>query len=340
MATKVELLTAFKSAIKPDVAKFSQADANSAAINAILETYNLKDASTREILARQPEVFAIVEQAIEELLPAAITDIMGGYAEVQTFARDAEPLFTIKKVGKARARLSIVEGARGGIYRARRLDNKNMTVPVKVMTVGTFVTLEEILLGTLSLAELMDNIAQGFVEQIYIKTVEAMRTAKTLAPAANIKSGNGVVAADLDALIRIAAAYGDPIIMGFRSAVANINNQTGWTGVTPNVAQADVDEIRKQGFVGLFHGTPVVELPNYLIDETNSGFVFKEGDLFILPTAAKPVKIAMKGDLHIEETAHPSGSREQNAHRLVGVGLMLANNVCVYTDTSITGGKY
>ena len=48
----------------------------------------------------------------------------------------------------------------------------------------------------------------------------------------------------------------------------------------------------------------------------------------------------MKGDLHIEETAHPSGSKEQNAHRLVGVGLMLANNVCVYTDTSIDGGKY
>lgn len=340
MATRTELLTVFKSAMKPNLAQFSQASADNAAINAILETYNLKDATSREILARQPEVFAIMEEAIEELLPAAVEDIMGDYAETKVFARDAEPLFTVSRVGKTRARMSIVEGARGGIYKARRLDNKNMTVPVKVMTVGTFITLEEILLNKVSLADLMANITQGFVEQIYIKTVEAMRTAKTLAPAANIKSGNGVQFDSLDSLIRIAAAYGSPVIIGFRSAVAKLNNATGWTGVTATLPDADKDDVRNRGFVGIYRGTPVVELPNYLIDETNSGFVFGEGDLFVLTTEGRPVKIAMKGDLHIEETAHPTGSREQNAHRLVGVGLLMANNVCVYTDTSITGGKY
>lgn len=340
MATRTELLTVFKSALKPNLAQFSQASADNAVINAVLETYNLKDASTREILARQPEVFAIMEEAIEELLPAAVEDIMGDYAETRVFARDAEPLFTVSRVGKARARMSIVEGARGGIYKARRLDNKNMTVPVKVMTVGTFITLEEIMLNKISLADIMANITQGFVEQIYIKTVQAMRTAKTLAPAANIKSGNGIQPNDLDALIRIAAAYGSPMIIGFKSAIAKINNATGWTGVTPTLPDADKDDVRNRGFVGVYHGTPVVELPNYLIDETNSGFVFGEGDLFVLTTEGRPVKIAMKGDLHIEETVHPTGSREQNAHRLVGVGLLMANNICVYTDTSISGGKY
>lgn len=340
MATRTELLTVFKSALRPNLAQFSQASADNAVINAVLETYNLKDASTREILARQPEVFAIMEEAIEELLPAAVEDIMGDYAETRVFARDAEPLFTVSRVGKVRARMSIVEGARGGIYKARRLDNKNMTVPVKVMTVGTFITLEEILLNKISLADLMANITQGFVEQIYIKTVQAMRTAKTLAPAANIKSGNGIQPNDLDALIRIAAAYGSPMIIGFKSAIAKINNATGWTGVTPTLPDADKDDVRNRGFVGVYHGTPVVELPNYLIDETNSGFVFGEGDLFVLTTEGRPVKIAMKGDLHIEETVHPTGSREQNAHRLVGVGLLMANNICVYTDTSISGGKY
>ena len=340
MATLVELKSAFKGAINPDVTKFSKEDANNAAINAILETYGLKGATARQIRAKQPEVFAIVEEVIEELLPKAVEDIVGGFVETRTFARDAEPIFEIKNIGKARARRGIVEGARGGIYKARRLDSKNFQVPVKVETVGAYVTLEEILLGTYSLSDLMSNITQGFVERIYVNCVKALRTAKTLAPAANIKSGAGFDGAALDELVRIAGAYGTPIIMGFRSAISKITNQVGWPGASPNVPVADLDETRNRGIVSVFHGTPVVELPNYLVDETNSEFIFKEGDIFVLPSDSRPVKVAMKGDLHIEENKHPSGSMEQQAHRMLGVGLYLANDICVYTDTEVTGGQY
>lgn len=340
MATLVELKSIFKGAINPDVTKFSKEDANNAAIKAILETYGLKDATARQIRAKQPEVFAIVEEVIEELLPKAVEDIVGGFVETKTFARNDEPVFEIKNIGKARARRGIVEGARGGIYKARRLDSKNFQVPVKVETVGAYVTLEEILLGTYSLSDLMSNITQGFVERIYINCVKALRTAKTLAPAANIKSGAGFDGEAVDKLVRIAGAYGTPIIMGFRSAISKITNQVGWTSASPNVPVADLDETRNRGIVSVFHGTPVVELPNYLVDETNSEFIFKEGDIFILPSDSRPVKVAMKGDLHIEENKHPSGSMEQQAHRMMGVGLYLANDICVYTDTAVTGGQY
>lgn len=337
---RVELLSAMKGAIAPDYTKFSQAQADEAVIKGILEVFGLNENSTaREINVHKVEIFALIEEAIEELLPKAIEDIIGGYTEVKTFARDAEPIFEIKKVGKSRARMSIIEGARGGIYKARRLDNKSFQVDVKVETVGAYVTLEEILLGKISLAELMANIRDGFVERVYIKTVQALRTAKSLAPAANIKAGSGFVAASVDDLVRIAAAYGTPIILGFRAAISKINNG-GWTSYNPSISQKDLDDLRAKGFVTEYKGTPVVELPNYLIDETNSGFVFKEGDIFILPAESKPVKVAMKGELHIEESKHPSGSMEQNAHRLMGVGLYLANNVCVYTDNTISGGKY
>ncbi len=341
MANTVELKNLVKGAIYPDVSKFSADDANQAFINAVLETYGLQNATPRQIRAKQPEIFALIEEAIEELMPQALTDVVGGFAEVQTFARDAECLFKVKGLGKVRARRSIVPGARDGIYKARRLDNKSFQVDVGVETVGVFVTLEEILLGTASLADLMANIQQGFQERIYIRTMQALRTAKTLAPAANIASGNGFDDVAVDKLIRIAGAYGTPIIMGFRSAVAKVTNATGWAETYPNIPAAELDERRAKGIVTIYKGVPVVELPNYLMDETNKEWVFNEGDLFILPSDAKPVKIALKGDLHIEETKHPSGSMEQDAHRLIGVGLFLANDVCVYTDTSLaSSGKY
>lgn len=334
-----ELISVFKGAIAPDFTKFSQADADQAVINGILESFGLENASAREIRAKQNEVFALVEEVIEEMLPKAVEDVVGGFVETKSFARDAEVVFEIKGLGKARARRGIVEGARGGIYKARRLDERMFQVPVKVETVGVFVTLEDILLGRYSLADLMANIRDGFVERIYIKAVQALRTAKTLAPAANIKSGNGLDNGALDQLINIANQYGRAIIMGFRGGIAKINNGAGWQNV-PNISMADADEIRNRGVVTMYHGVPVIELPNYLMDENNDEWIFQEGDLFILPGDAKPVKVAFKGDLVIREDAHPSGSMEQNAHRMMGVGLLLANNVCVYTDLDIEGGKY
>lgn len=339
MATRQEMKTLFKAAMRPaDPTKFSATDSNDAAINAILEHYNLQDASARELRAHKAEIFALMEEVIEEILPAAITDVVGGFVETKTFARDAEVVFEIKGLGKKRARLGIVEGARGGIYKARRLDNKSFQVGVKTFTVSTYVTLEDILLGTYSLAELMANIRDGFVEMIYVEAVKALRTAKTKAPGANVAAGNGFNdEGAVDNLIAIAKQYGDPIIMGFRAAISKINNGADWTSY-PNHSAVDADDIRNRGFVTIYKGVPVVELPNYLADENNAEWVFKAGDLFILPTAAKPVKVAMKGDLTIVETPHPSGSVEQNAHRMMGVGIMLANNVCVYTDETITDG--
>ena len=335
MATRQELMTLFKAALNPVVsANFSATDANDAAINAILETYNLKDKSVREIRAHKGEIFAMLEEAVQEILPRAITDIVGGFVETKTFARDAEPIFEIKGLGKRRARLGIIEGARGGIYKARRLDNKSFQVTTKVWTVSVFVTLEDILLGQYSLAELMANIRDGFVEKIYIAAVEALRTAKTLAPAANIDSGNGFVKETVDRLISIANQYGEAIIMGFRPAISKIDNGAGWPTV-PNHSTADADDIRNRGFVTMYKGVPVVELPNYLVDNNNTQWVFKQGDMFILPATTKPVKVAMKGDLTIVEDPHPSGSAEQNAHRMMGVGLTLVNDICVYTDEDI-----
>ena len=64
---RIELRSAIKGAIAPDYTKFSQAQADEAVINGILEVFGLQDASAREIRAHQAEVFALVEEVIEEM---------------------------------------------------------------------------------------------------------------------------------------------------------------------------------------------------------------------------------------------------------------------------------
>ena len=314
------------------------ADAQDAAINAMIDFYGLTDLTPREIKANKALIMALIEEVIDEVLPERLQDRVGDFAEIKQYARDAEVVFHIKGIGKRRAYQTIKKGARGGLYQSARLDDMQMTLPTWVETVGVFVTLEEIILGRYTLAELMNNILDGFTERLYVQVIEALQAA--VVPDANQGSAAGVNKTELDAIIRVVSAYGRPIIMGFHNVVEKIHNLVDITNANPNLPVQDLDEIRGRGFVSVYKGTPVVKLPNYIIDEnTNEEWLLDESKLFILPVGDRPVKVAMKGEMHLQPLVHPTGSEEWNAHKFLGVGLLLTNNIGIYTDTDEEAGE-
>lgn len=312
------------------------ADIQTASRNALIEFYGLKDLTPREIKSKRVEIMALIEEVIDEALPAKLLDRVGDFAEVKQFARDAEVVFQIKGKGKRRAYLTIKKGQRGGLYHAARLDDIQMSMDVWTETVSVYVTLEEILLGKYSLADLMANILDGFVERLYVQVIEALQAAYTVIPNANKAGAAGIDTGKLDDVIRVIAAYGQPVIMGFHKVVAKINNSQFISGSNPNVPTSDLDELKAKGYIGQYKGTPIVRLPNYIIDEnTNAEWLLDESFLFILPAGAKPVKVALKGDITISEITHATGSMEQNAHKLLGVGILINNNIGLYEDQAV-----
>lgn len=343
-----ELKTLIKGALSKD-ASVNFADGQNAAINALCEFYGITpEMSIREVrraLPSKDKQFEIIEEVLDEILPKELEDIMGQWATIKSFARNEEVKFTTSKVGKRRAMLSIVPGARGGLYKARRLDNKDLFVATKVYTAGAYVTLEDLLLGNVTLGELMDNILKGITYQVYVDVVAALRTASTLAPAANRHTGSGIVAAEFDRIIRVVSAYGRPVIMCFESLAnkfANVVNSSNpaWN---PNVPQADLEDIRNYGRVQMYKGHPVVVLPNFILDETtNDVWAFSENQCFILPADTKPVVVAMQGEGHIEAVSLPSGGEEEHYHKIMGTALLFANNIGIYTDSTenMIVGKY
>ena len=333
------------------LAEFSASDVNAQAIDEIYKAAGIsKDTSMQRVLAHQKEVFAIISEVIDEMLPKNVENIMGRFAEVKSFARDAEVNFLIKNVGLRRARLSIKKGARGGVYRAARLDNKSMGMDTEVYTVGLYVTLEDILLGKVSLAELYQNILLGFEDKIYQEIVAALRTASTAGKASHAFTNDGTTAQllpDLDDAIRVAKAYGDNVVVvGFRSYLAKITNAvdfipSGTVHNNPNSPLADIDEIRGNGIVTLYKGTPILELPNFIYEDgATAVWTFKENQIFVLSGDAKPVKVAMKGEMYVAEHTEPTGSIAWNAHKIMGVGLLLVDDVCVITGSQSDSGKY
>lgn len=283
--------------------------------------------------------FSIVEEVIAELLPKKLEDVMGQWATIKQFGRDEEVIYTIKGLGKRRAMYGISYGARGGIYKARRLDEKSMSLTTKVYTCAVYVTLEEILLGKYTLADLMNNILEGMQYVIYTEVVKALRTIKAMAPAANKVTAPGFVQDDMDRVIRVVSAYGRPVIVCFDSFAAKINNLLPWENAKMNISNADIEEYRQRGSISAYKGTPVIKLPNFLMDEDNAAFAFGEQDAFILPADEKPVVVALKGEGYIKEVEHPTGSVEQNFHQILGVGILMYNNLGIYTDSEIANLK-
>lgn len=315
--------------------EFSAQDTNDAAVKGIMEACGLTDKSTaREIRAAQPRAFALIEEVVDEIMPKKLENVLGDWAEVKTFPRDAEVVFDIEKIGKNRAKLTISKGARGGIYRAARLDNKYFSPVTHVETVAVYVTLEEIILGTASLGELYANILEGFEEVVYKETFNALASGVAVAGYGRINDTIGVTAtpkADLgkaiDKVMPYVKQYGIPSIFGSYAALQNIYNPLANTTGYPNIE--DSQDIRKYGFVQVYKGARCIELPNYLVDNSNKEWFYDVKYVFILPSGAKPVKVALKGELYLKRNEQATGSEKWEAHKIIGVGLAMANNYAV-----------
>lgn len=330
-----ELLNGIIAALEGQAsANFAATDVNEAAISAILKEAGLSENPTaREIRNNEAAIFSLIEEAVDEILPKKLENLLGAYAEVRTFARDAEVVFNIEKIGKNRAKLTISKGARGGIYRAARLDSKYFSPETSIQTVAVYVTLEELILGTMSLAELYANILEGFQEIIYKETFNALAAGVPAAGYNRIEKDGSVsstkadLGAAVDKVMPYVKQYGVPTIFGSYAAVNGLYNPLA--SADGHINNQDSMDIRNYGFVQMYKGVRVVELPNYLVDNSNEEWFYDPSYVFVIPSGVKPVKIALKGELQIQRNAHAVGSEKWEAHKLIGVGLAMANNYAV-----------
>ena len=313
-------------------ANFSAEETDRAAINAMLKEIGIdENSSAREIRAKEDLAFAFIEEAVDEILPKKLESVLGEFAEVRQFARDAEPVFNIEKIGKNRAKLTISKGARGGIYRAAKLDSKHFSVPTSVQTVAVYVTLEEIILGTVSLSELYTNILEGFEEIVYKDVFNALASGSAVAGYNRIvKDGSttstpAALGAAIDKVMPYVKQYGTPTIFGSYQSLSSLSNEAA----SNHPELMDSADRRNYGFVQVYKGSKIVELPNYVIDSTNDKWFYDPSYVFVLPSSAKPVKVALKGDLTLIRNTQAVGSEKWEAHKLVGVGVAMANNFAV-----------
>lgn len=330
------------------VDQFSAEDANAAFRNGLTkylsEELSITTITPRVVREHRNAIFAIIEEVVDEVLPKAMEDRIGQFAEIKSFARDAQPIFHVKQVGRNRVKRAIQPGARGGLYRAYRLDKRDLEITTTVESVAYQITLEDLLTGAHSLSDLVSAVADGFEEKVLTNVVAALRATYATLLSANKAAATTPGTIDYDGLDKVLGTvsnYGSPMLLGFRGLMNKLtNNVTQPSSLNPNLPTADLDEIRNRGIVSIYKSYPVVVLPNYFIDETNTTRVFKEADIFILPIDEKPVKVALKGEAFTAEVQQPHGGMEYHVHKMMGVTVLFNNNIGMYHDTTADTGLF
>ena len=288
----------------------------------------------RNYKINQNTIFALIEQTIDDVLPARVMEQYSQFAEIKTFAQGDKPIFTqkITQASKRRAKQFIGKVGLAGLYEVFKLDGQSYEVTTNAIGGAAQIGFEEFLDGRVNFADVLDIVMAGLDECIYIEIEKQLIGATNNIIPANMANMTTFDEPTMDRLLAIADSYGKAAIYcTFEFAATMLPTQTGWVS----------DEMRNarwnNGYLGNYKGHQVIVLPQSFEDETNTTKIIDPSFAWIIPVGAdKPVKIAFEGGAIVDEYRNYDRSQEVQVYKKVGVRAIFSNAICVYRNTSLT----
>ena len=271
-----------------------------------------------------PEVFEILEQTAEEILPRKVIDLIGMFAEVKQFGNKDRLIFK-KKKGRERGKQYVTRATAAGVYETFRLDQEQFEVTPVAYGAAGIMDFERYLDGDENILEIYDIILEGLAERIY-QEIQGMLLATwndSGRPSVNKAASNGFDAAKMAKLISVVSAYGTPVIYCGHEFAAQMSNVMTDGVHYWKVSDRDADEVRENGYIGKFAGASIVVMPNSFTDETNSRMIFNPRFAYVIPAGKeKIVKIAMVGDSHMRYVDNEDWSTEVQFYKKLGMAIV------------------
>ena len=299
--------------------------------------------SYNQFMKNRYDIYDIIIEAIDQILPKNVIDALGAFAEVKQVAQGEKAMFR-RKVGRARAKKFLTQVGLSGVYETFRLDAETFEVGAHSVGGGATVDFERMLDGAESLAECVDIVTEGLTNVVFVEVQKALNAALAVMPATNKASGSWD-AEEMVRLLTVVRAYGSPVIyacpefvaaMGPDAIVPTLMNST------TNVAQGiyspkDIEAIHDYGFISVFRGAPVVQLPQSFIDENNTETYVNPRLAYIFPAGQeKVVKVVLEGQTQIRDHENKDNSMEVYAWKKMGCAILTHHNWAMYENTGIT----
>lgn len=298
--------------------------------------------SVNQFMKNRYDIYEIMIETADEIVPNKVIDAVGRFAEVQVVGQGQKALFK-RSLGRNRAKKFLTQVGLSGVYETFRLDKSTFEVPA--MAIGGAVTIdfERFLDGAEDMAELMDIITEGLTDSVFIEVQKALKAAinATGRPDANKVSKNTFDAESMIKLINVVKAYGSNAVifappefvaaMG-PDAIAPVG--TNYQGI---YHPQDIDAIHNTGYINLFRGTPIVQIPQSFIDETNTKTWIDPQLAYVLPTdGEKVVKVVLEGQTQVHDFTNRDNSMEIHVYKKMGAAILTHHNWGIYQNTGIT----
>ena len=323
---------------------------NSAPANYTTENVNdalvegLRDlaGSVNQFMKNRYDIYDIIIEAADEVVPQKVIDAVGIFAEVRQVGQGQKALFKTR-LGRTRARKFLTQVGLSGVYETFRLDNGTFEVGAYAIGGACTIDFERMLDGAEVMADLVSLLTEAQTDAVYQQVQKALRAAfeKSGVPTNNRATGATFDGAEMMKLIATVRAYGSGAVifappefiaaMG-PDAIVPVNVGTGQGVYHPQ----DIDAIHNTGYINLFRGTPIVQIPQSWIDEKNEETWIDPQLAYVLPTGGeKVVKVVFEGNTQMYDFVNRDQSMEIHTYRKLGTAILTYHNWGIYKNTGI-----
>ena len=319
-------------------ANYTTEDVNGALAEALREMAG----SVNQFMKNRYDIYDIIIQAADEIVPNKVIDAVGIFAEVQQVGQGQKALFRTS-LGKSRAKKFLTQVGLSGVYETFRLDNGRFELSAHAIGGACTIDFERMLDGAENMAELVAVLTEAQTDAVYQEVQRALRAAlsKTGVPANNRVIDNSFDGDHMMKLVSTVRAYGSgavifapPEFVGAMGADAIVPVSVG-TGQGVYHPQ-DIDAIHNTGYINIFRGTPVVQIPQSFIDEKNVETWIDPQLAYVLPTGGeRVVKVVFEGNTQMYDFVNRDQSMEIHTYRKLGTAILTYHNWGIYQNKGI-----
>lgn len=309
---------------KGKITNYTKDEANEVLRQELIELNGGSDKLSPKSFRKHPEMFEIIEQILDITINEGLQGQFQDFVETVQLDWGDTMVFTLPE--NRLFDVSIVADGNGDLRRDR-LDSSEVTVKTKTYGVAIYEELHRLLAGRVSFDRMIDIVARSYENKIQNEIYNAIYNSFDQINASYRTTGAFDDSTLIDLISHVEASTGaEAVVMGTKSALSKITREP--TLVSDNMR----DEINRVGYVGMFNGTPLVEIKNsHRVGSTQ--WAIDNNFLIIAPTGLNPfVKLIFEGDSLVEEVVE--GRRDmQREYRFIkkaGFNVLISENYGMY----------
>ena len=302
--------------------------------------------SVNQFMKNRYDIYEIIIEAADEIVPKKVIDAVGIFAEVQNVPQGQKAIFRTR-LGRTRAKKFLTQVGLSGVYESFRLDHGYFELSGHAIGGACSIDFERMLDGAENMADLVNLLTEAQTDAVYQEVQRALRAAvgQHGVPAnnrANVTVGNDFDGQEMMKLISTVRSYGNGAVifappefvaaMG-ADAIVPIPQNGNYGGV---YHPQDIDAIHNTGYINLFRGTPIVQIPQSFVDENNVETWIDPQLAYVLPTGGeRVVKVVFEGNTQMWDFVNADQSMEIHTYRKIGTAILAYHNWGIYKNENI-----